>query len=98
MPWPSPQDYQEAVQNPAYAFSDPELRASSPFLNALGLPLPISGNFACVYKMKNHSRVIAVRCFLRVRLPPIFDHGSAILRWNLPPCAPRPRGPRAACR
>ena len=26
VPWPTPQDYNEAIQNPAYTFSDPELQ------------------------------------------------------------------------
>ena len=32
-----------------------------------------------------------------VRLPPIFDHGTADLRWNLRSPVPCRCGPRAAC-
>ena len=34
---------------------------------------------------------------LNVRLPPIFDHGTADLRWNLRSPVPCRCGPRAAC-
>ena len=33
----------------------------------------------------------------KLRLPPIFDHGTASLRWNLRFPAPCPGGQRAAC-
>ncbi|NJM42050.1 MAG: hypothetical protein HC853_15515, partial [Anaerolineae bacterium] len=65
MPWPTPQDYNEAIQNPQTAFIDPELRAGKPELNALQLPRAITGQFASVYKMKCGARTWAVRCFLR---------------------------------
>src|SRR5688500_3487083 len=64
MPWPTPQDYNEAVQNPGFAFTDQDLRSGSPGLNSLGLPQPICGGFACVYKIRSGSRVWAARCFL----------------------------------
>lgn len=65
MPWPTPQDYNEAVQNPQFAFSDSDLRVGQPELNQLGLPRPRSGSFACVYKMQSGARFWAARCFLR---------------------------------
>jgi hypothetical protein len=66
VPWPTPQDYQEAVQNPRLAFRDPDLQAARPKEDAIGLPQPIAGNFASVYKMLSGSaRTWAVRCFLR---------------------------------
>lgn len=65
MPWPTVTDYQEVIQNPRICFSDSELRTSSPMLTPLGLPKPISGNFASVYQMKCGDRKFAVRCFLR---------------------------------
>ncbi len=64
MPWPTPQDYNEAVQNPNLAFTDAELRSGQPELNQLGLPRPISGGFACVYRIQCPSRVWAARCFM----------------------------------
>ncbi|MBP3963031.1 hypothetical protein [Paenibacillus lignilyticus] len=63
MYWPTPQDYREAIQNPRICFKDPELQAGLPELDKLGLPRPISGSFATVYKLKCGEREWAVRCF-----------------------------------
>jgi hypothetical protein len=63
--WPSPQDYNEAVQNPALNFSDPELRKGQPSLSPLGLPRPITGHFASVYRVHSSDKDWAVRCFLQ---------------------------------
>src|SRR5260221_2526225 len=65
MSWPTPQDYNEAIQNPQGCFGDEELRAGTAELTPLGLPKPISGAFASVYQMNCASRRWAVRCFLR---------------------------------
>ncbi|HEV3312597.1 MAG TPA: hypothetical protein VG815_18950, partial [Chloroflexota bacterium] len=65
MNWPTPQDYNEAVQNPNVNFRDPELRAARASLTPSGLPLPITGNFASVYRMSIGARPLAVRCFFR---------------------------------
>jgi hypothetical protein len=67
MPWPSSQDYNEAVQSPEACFADPELRGSKAAVNALGLPLPCSGNFADVYRLTCPAtgRSWAVKCFTR---------------------------------
>jgi hypothetical protein len=65
MLWPSPQDYNEAVQNPQLCFSDPELQEGEPELTALMLPKAISGGFASVYRMQCQEKDWAVRCFLR---------------------------------
>ncbi|MBY0548799.1 MAG: hypothetical protein K2W95_16125 [Candidatus Obscuribacterales bacterium] len=62
--WPSPQDYNEAVQNLSTCFSDPDLKSGAPELDALGLPRPASGAFASVYKVQSGTRTFAVRCFL----------------------------------
>ncbi len=64
MAWPTPQDYNEAVQNPRLAFTDTDLRNGQPELNRLGLPRPISGNFACVYKIQSGGQRWAARCFI----------------------------------
>ncbi len=66
--WPSPQDYNEALQNPDVAFSDTELRRASVVTDSLGLPRPISGSFASVYHLKGELKNYAVRCFLH-RVP-----------------------------
>ena len=63
MPWPSDQDYNEAVQNPKTAFADSELRSGQAELSGLGLPKARSGNFATVYKVVTHGVPHAVRCF-----------------------------------
>lgn len=64
--WPSPQDYNEAVQNPDDNFSSPQLRESSIFVGSLGLPRPVCGAFASVYRIRaNDGSEHAVRCFLR---------------------------------
>jgi serine/threonine protein kinase len=63
MLWPTPQDYREAIQNPKICFQDPELQSGLPELDKLGLPRPISGAFASVYKIKCGTREWAVRCF-----------------------------------
>jgi len=65
MPWPSPQDFSEAVQNPRTSFLEPDLQRGSPELNHLGLPKPRSGANAIVYKIKSAQVCWAVRCFLR---------------------------------
>lgn len=67
MSWPSPQDYNEAVQNPRFSFSDEELRSCQAELNHLGLPVAITGGFASVYRMSNRRNTWAVRCFLEQR-------------------------------
>lgn len=64
MPWPTAADYQDAIQNPRFCFSDPELQSGVPEPNALGLPKPITGNFASVYQLCCGGRDYAVRCFL----------------------------------
>lgn len=65
MRWPTPQDYNEAIQNPSTNFADEELRTGSVELDVLGLPRPITGAFASVYKLNCPERSVAVRCFLR---------------------------------
>jgi hypothetical protein len=62
--WPSSRDYVEAVQNPAFAFQDPDLKASMPAIDRLGMPFVTSGQFAYVFKLNTaNGRAQAVRCF-----------------------------------
>lgn len=63
--WPSPQDYNESVQNPGFSFLDSALINAEPELNAIGLPKPASGNFASVYRLFAQAEEWAVRCFLQ---------------------------------
>jgi hypothetical protein len=66
MQWPLPQEFNEAVQNPGAAFSDPDLRAGLPVVGPHGLPLPHSGNYADVYQFLGpDGRSWAVKCFTR---------------------------------
>lgn len=65
MTWPLSQDYNEAIQSPATSFGDPELKTGSVVTNALGLPMPRSGNFADVYEFKCPQRTWAIKCFTR---------------------------------
>jgi RIO-like serine/threonine protein kinase len=64
MAWPTPQDYNEAVQNPHLNFSDAELKAGDLEVTPMGLPRVASGAFASVYRMHTGKRDVAVRCFL----------------------------------
>jgi hypothetical protein len=66
MSWPLSQDYNEAIQDPNNSFSDAELKTGEAVANALGIPMPRSGNFADVYEVRcpSGSRW-AVKCFTR---------------------------------
>ncbi|HZT96795.1 MAG TPA: hypothetical protein VFB34_08155 [Chloroflexota bacterium] len=75
--WPSPQDYNEAIQTPASSFLDPQLRRSLPETTSTGLPKPITGNFASVYRLVDGSTSTAVRCFFR-DVPDARDRYAAI--------------------
>lgn len=58
--------YMEALQDPATAFADPDLAAAQAVLTPLGLPRPVSGNFASVFRLDAaDGRAWAVRCFTR---------------------------------
>ncbi len=63
--WPTPQDYNEAIQNPQVNLRDPSLRNSVAASSSLGLPRPVSGAFASVYQMNTAEKSWAIRCFLR---------------------------------
>lgn len=64
MPWPTPQEYNEALQHPKLSFNDRVLKLGQPELNALGLPRPTSGAFCNVYCLHTAAKDWAVRCFL----------------------------------
>jgi hypothetical protein len=58
--------YVEALQSPPTAFADPDLANACPALTPLGLPRPVSGNFASVFRLEaQDGRAWAVRCFVR---------------------------------
>jgi hypothetical protein len=58
--------YQEALQDTGRFLKDPDLRGGEPLLDVLGMPKPISGNFASVFTIKGiDGRRWAVKCFTR---------------------------------
>jgi|SRR5579871_4873971 len=63
--WPASRDFVEAIQNPAIAFIDPELKVTIPAVDRLGMPLVTAGQFAYVFKLNyaNGAGAQAVRCF-----------------------------------
>lgn len=63
--WPTPQDYNEAVQNLHLNLLDAELQGGQIAVGNLGLPRPITGAFASVYKVDCNGKDWALRCFLR---------------------------------
>lgn len=63
--WPTPQDFNESIQNPKIAFVDSELKSCAVETTELGLPKPMTGAFASVYRVQYGSKVAAVKCFLR---------------------------------
>jgi WD40 repeat protein len=79
MGWPLSQDYNEAVQNPHLCFADAGLRAGEVATNALGLPMPRSGNFADVYEVRNPASGgrWAVKCFTR-QVPGLRERYAAV--------------------
>ncbi|CAN5613467.1 hypothetical protein BH23BAC4_BH23BAC4_16760 [soil metagenome] len=62
--YPTPSDYQEALQYPHAAFSNPELADGEVDAGPLGLPQPITGTFATVFRVETPGGTRAVRCFL----------------------------------
>ena len=65
MNWPTHSDYQDAMQNPANCFQEPELKSGEAATDMLGLPRVMSGNFASVYELRTPTGRWAVRCFVR---------------------------------
>ena len=64
--YPTPSQYQEALQVPATAFADPDLQDATPRTNVLGLPQPITGAFAAVFPMERTAGPpVAAKCFLK---------------------------------
>jgi hypothetical protein len=65
MPWPLPQDYNEALQSPASHFADPDLCQGQAVTDAHGLPAVCSGSVADVYRLSCPGGEWAVECFTR---------------------------------
>ena len=65
MGWPSPADYNGAIQNPKAAFRDPKLKDCAVELKpGKPLPWPRAGANAIVYRLYNGSWSTAVRVFM----------------------------------
>ena len=64
MKFPTPAQYQEALQFPETALLDPELKEGKLKLNSLGLPMPITGAFASVFQCTTRNQTCAVKCFI----------------------------------
>lgn len=62
---PQGTDYQEAVQNPRIAFTDPDLKRCQCEETPLRLPKPYSGGFTVTYHLYDSKNDWAVRCFTR---------------------------------
>src|SRR5262245_3774099 len=77
MAYPQITEYLEAVQHPAQAFIDPDLKQGAIAENNLGLPLVMSGGFALTYAVTTPRRKCAVRCFHR-EIPAIQQKYEAI--------------------
>src|SRR5256712_2809757 len=76
--WPDLTEYHEVVQHPQKAFADPGLKVVTLELDRFGMPKPVTGGNAVVYKAKepggflSFKKTWAIRCFLR----PISDHAE----------------------
>jgi hypothetical protein len=77
MSWPLSHDYHEAIQTPAQCFADADLRQGQVMTDALGLPIPCSGNFADVYAVTTPAGKWAVKCFTR-QIPGLRERYAAI--------------------
>jgi serine/threonine protein kinase len=67
MPWPTPTQYYEAVQNLRSCVGDGELIEGQPARNTQGMPMLWSGHFADVYKIECPAtgNTWALKCFTR---------------------------------
>ena len=65
--WPSAAQYNEAIQNLRVTMGDEELRGGEAAVNTLGLPMPYSGGFADIYKVRCPAtgNTWAVKCFTK---------------------------------
>ena len=63
--WPTPQDYNEAIQIPRGNLQDAELQQAVVYTDANGLPRPVTGSFASVYRLHCQDKNFSLRLFLR---------------------------------
>ena len=67
MAWPQATDYAEAIQNLSVNFKDGDMRVGHAATNAMGLPVPHTGNFAAVFQVasQTNGQKWAAKCFTR---------------------------------
>jgi hypothetical protein len=64
--YPTGGDYVDALQHPRLAFNDPQLKDGQVKADDLGMPEPVSGNFASVFQVAGaDGDRWAVKCFVR---------------------------------
>ena len=80
MAWPMSQDYNEAIQNAAHCFADPDLQRGEVVTSELGLPIPCSGNFADVYAVVAGAHKWAIKCFTR-EIPGLKERYAAVSQY-----------------
>lgn len=87
MAFPRGDEYVAAIQNPHIVFSDSELKSSKVELNNWQLPKPYSGGFTTTFRLMNHSKEWAVRCFTKAvpDLQTRYDAISNFLKTNPAP-------------
>jgi serine/threonine protein kinase len=61
--YPTMDQYNDAVQHPHTAFSDPVLKAAKIATNGMGLPIALGGGFALTYTAMAQGSKYAIRCF-----------------------------------
>ena len=105
MAYPSPDLYNDAIQAPHLAFSDPVLQQASVIRNERGLPQAFGGGFVVTYALSQGRRRYAVRCFHREApdleqrydrigkaLAPLARPGSPFVSFEFQPDGIRVRG------
>lgn len=63
MPYPSLEQYNEALQSPQLVLLDPQLKQGQLKKTGLGLPLALCGGFALTYTVEAGGKKYALRCF-----------------------------------
>jgi hypothetical protein len=85
--YPSLDRYNEAVQHPRTAFSDPSLKAGAVQVNGFDIPVALGGGFALTYTVTAQGRKFAVRCFHKATpgIQARYERISATLRTAAQP-------------
>jgi hypothetical protein len=63
--WPQAREYLDAVQTPQVGFTDSRLKAATIAMNAIGMPLAVSGRSAIVFRATTGGADVALRFFTR---------------------------------